>query len=260
MCQYDEVKGPATLELNASLYQAHLELLSAHCATHKLRLRYSSDDLLRFGHREVVRKSAKAASDLNDFYAALEQKITTASRVVTSAAPPTREQIAEAVGWLSSYLGEQREHYWPVAAPIPVEWKTPVLPYFSSTLLDEVRLVELRGARVPVPDFFVQARLLGYEPPEIAHMESLTFVDVIAFNQEFSPRALFHALVHSVQIRMLGLERYAELWIRSFIQTRAHFGVPLEVHAFSLASKFLAPGERFRVEDEVFRWIADGRY
>jgi hypothetical protein len=134
-------------------------------------------------------------------------------------------------------------------------------PYFSFELLDQIRIVELRGARVGVPEFFSQARALGFEPPEISHMASLSFLDVVVFNEQLIERALFHALVHTVQMKVLGLERYAELWVRGFIKTRAHFTVPLEVHAFSLASKFLRPApERFSVEDQVLRWVRDNRY
>jgi hypothetical protein len=134
--------------------------------------------------------------------------------------------------------------------------------YFAAALLDRVRIVELEGARVAVPDFFTQVRALGFENlPDIPHMESLTFLDVVAFNERLTERALFHALVHAVQIEVLGLEHYAELWVRGFLRTRAHFTVPLEVHAFSLASKFLRPvPEKFSVEDEVLRWAADRRY
>jgi hypothetical protein len=67
--------------------------------------------------------------------------------------------------------------------------------------------------------------------------------------------------VHSVQIEVLGLERYAELWVHGFLKTRTHFTVPLEVQAFSLASKFLRPvPERFSVEDQIREWVAAGRY
>lgn len=92
-------------------------------------------------------------------------------------------------------------------------------------------------------------------------MDSVTFLDVIAFNQQLSERALFHALVHVVQIQALGLQRYAELWVHHFVKARTHFSVPLEVHAFSLASKFVRPmTERFSVEEQVQRWIRDNRY
>ncbi|MFZ0733432.1 MAG: hypothetical protein WAM79_13980 [Candidatus Sulfotelmatobacter sp.] len=260
MYPYEDSEYPGcALELNAELQQAHLELLSAHCATHQLRLHFSSDDLARFGRREVLRKSAQAASDLNDFYAAIEKRIPQA-RVVEAAAPPTAGQIEQAVQWLVEYLEQQREKYLPVAKPLSRQRKALLWPYFSPALLEEIRAIELHGKRVEVPTFFAEVRALGFEPPEITHMDSLTFIDVVVFNQQLSERALFHALVHSVQIRVLGLKRYAELWVQSFIRTKAHFTVPLEVHAFSLASKFLRPAERFSVEDNVLRWATDGRY
>jgi hypothetical protein len=256
-------EGPAdrvsALQLNSELYQAHLELLSAHCATHQLRLHYSADDLARFGRRDVLQKSAQAASSLNEFFASIEKKLP-----VTQSPPapqPTPTQVAQAVEWLSTYLQEQREHYFPASGPLSAQQKALMWPYFSPALLDQIRVVELRGARVAVPEFFAEARALGFEPPEITHMDSLTFLDVIVFNEEFSDRALFHALVHFVQIQILGLQRYAQLWVHRFVNSRAHFSVPLEVHAFSLASKFLHPGaERFSVEDHVRRWINENRY
>ena len=174
---------------------------------------------------------------------------------------PSTEQIAQAIEWLAGYLREQREHYSPVATPLTNEVKARMWPFFSAELLDRIRIIELRGARVRVPGFFAKVRALGFEPPQITHMDSVTFLDIVAFNQSLSERALFHAMVHAVQIRVLGLQRYAELWVHGFLKTRTHFTVPLEVHAFSLSSKFLRPTpERFSVEDEVVRWVADGRY
>jgi hypothetical protein len=256
-----ENPGPriSVVQLNSELQQVQLELLNAHCAVHQLRLQYSSDDLARFGRRDLIRKSAATASALHEFYSAVESKVPTASAELP--APPTPEQIAEAVGWLVRYLQEQRNHYFSVASPLTPEMKASMWPYFSSPLLDQVRIIELHGARVALPAFFAQVRALNFDPPEINHMDSLTFLDLIAFNQELSERALFHALVHCVQIRKLGLERYAKLWVESFVKNRTHFTVPLEVHAFSLASKFLRPNpERFSVEDEVALWIQNDRY
>lgn len=250
----------SVLQMNSELEHAQLELLSAHCAVHQLRLHYSADDLARFGRRDVLRKSAEAATALRDFYVTIGNKISEAADI-SPINLPSAEQIAQAIDWLANYLQEQREHYSPVAIPLSNECKARMWPYFSAALLDRVRIIELRGARVQPPQFFAKVRSLGFEPPEIAHMDSVTFIDLIAFNQRLSERALTHALVHAVQIGVLGLQRYAELWVLAFLKTRTHFTVPLEVHAFSLSSKFLRPAiERFSVEDEVRRWAADGRY
>ena len=248
------------LQMNSELEHAQLELLSASCAVHQLRLHYSSDDLARFGRRDVLRKSAEAATALHEFYAAIEKKIP-AGDDNQSSFQPGPEQIAQAAGWLSTYLQQQRDHYLPVAGPLTSQMKALMWPYFSHELLDLVRVIELQGARVPVPGFYADVRALGFDPPELTHMDSVTFLDVIAFNLCLSERALFHALVHAVQVHVLGLERYAELWVKGFVRTRTHFTVPLEVHAFTLASKFLRPmTEKFSVEDQVRRWISDGRY
>lgn len=260
MSSYDN-PGPriSVVQLNSELQQVQLELLNAHCAVHQLRLQYSSDDLARFGRHDLIRKSAQTASALQEFYTGIERKILTTTP--EAPAPTSPEQIAQAVDWLAQYLQEQRDHYLPVSGPLTPQVKASMWPYFSSPLLDQVRVIELHGARVTVPAFFSAVRAAGFEPPEITHMDSVTFLDVIAFNQELSERALFHALVHFVQIRKLGLQRYAELWVHSFVKGRTHFTVPLEVHAFSMASKFLRPvPERFSVEEQVDLWIYNERY
>ena len=145
MCQYDDSNDRAcTVTLNRELQQAHLELLSAHCATHQLRMHFSSDDLVRFGHRDILSKSAETASELNRFYASLEQDLPQPSPV-SAVGQPTGEQIAQAVNWLSTYLRQQRDHYAPVTSPLPHDWKSSLRSYFSPQLLEEVRFVELRG-------------------------------------------------------------------------------------------------------------------
>jgi hypothetical protein len=250
----------SVLDLNSDLQQAQVELLSAQCAVHQLRLHYSSDDLARFGRRDVLRKSAEAASALHQFFSEIEKRIPARSQSA-SAIEPTVDQIQQGIEWVSQYLQEQREYYAPIAGPLPPSQKATMWPYFSAALLDQIKVIELQGARVQVPRFFADVRALGFEPPQISHMDSLTFLDVIVFNQHLSERALFHALVHAVQIQILGVQRYAELWVRSFAKTRTHFTVPLEVQAFSLASKFSrAATERFSVEGEVLRWLSEDRY
>ena len=261
MCSPEELGGSVSVQqLNAELEEAQLELLSAHCATHQLRLHYSISDLVRFGRRDVLRRSAEAASALNEFYESIEKSV---PRLERHSAPPkpTPERIAEAIGWLVSYLRQQRDHYFPVAGRLSPQHMAMMRPHFSPALLEQVRIIELQGARVTIPEFFSQVRAAGFEPPGVSHMESLTFIDVVVFNQQLSLRALFHALVHCVQIQILGVEGYSQRWVESFVENRTHFTVPLEVHAFSLASRFLSPlAEHFSVEEQVLRWRDDGRY
>ncbi len=248
------------LLMNSELQHAQLELLTAHCATHPLRLRYSADDLARFGRRDVLRKSAQAASFLNEFYSAIEKKISQPAQ--STDVQLTSAQVAQAIDYVSSYLREQRAHHLSAARPLSNQHKARMWPHFSPQMLDQVRIVELHGQRIPPPAFYAQARALGFENlPEVAHMDSLTFLDVVVFNQTLTERSLFHALVHAVQFQVLGLARYTELFVQSFVKTKVHFAVPLETHAFSLESKFMRPSaEKFSVEDQVLRWVDDGRY
>ncbi|HTW58711.1 MAG TPA: hypothetical protein VMD99_11300 [Terriglobales bacterium] len=261
-------QGPddrVSIQLNSELQHAQLELLSAHCAIHQLRLHYSVDDLARFGRRDILRKSATAATALHEFYADIESRFPAQAAEPVRPPSPTQitpEQIAQAIDWLTSCLRANRERYVSFAHALTVPQIAALSPYFSPSLLGSVRIAELHGKRVETPDFFAQIRALGFDNlPDFAHMDSLTFLDVIVFNEKFSERALFHSLVHAAQIQILGVERYAELWVRGFLKTRAHFSVPLEVQAFSLASKFVRPTQpAFSVESEVLFWQAESRY
>jgi len=247
--------------MNSELQHAQLELLSAHCAAHQLRLRFSADDLARFGQRDILRKSVQAATALSEYYVSIEKKIPSAEAAAESLLL-TEKRILEAAARLCSYLLEQRERYIQSAVPLTNHQKALMWPYFSASLLDRVRVLELEGARVANPPFYEEYRALGFvNLPEVAHMHSLTFLDVVAFNEKISERCLFHGLVHAVQFEVLGVERYSDLFVRSFVSTKLHFSVPLEAHAFSLESKFAgAPSNRFSVEDQVRLWAKQARY
>jgi hypothetical protein len=133
--------------------------------------------------------------------------------------------------------------------------------FFPARLLAKVRTVELAGQRLPNPAFYAEAKALGFANlPDITHMSSLTFVDVVVFNDKVSERALFHGLVHALQFQVLGLEKYTDLFVRGFCEKNSHFNVPLEAHVFALESKFAGRRVTFSVEKEVWLWVNQGRY
>jgi hypothetical protein len=249
-------------EMNSELQHAQLELISAHCATHQLRLRYTPEDLARFGQRDILRKSMQAAAALSEYYASIEKRIPEAEAAAEPLTRLNETQIRDAVERVASYLNQQREHYFPASQPLTNHQKALMWPYFSALLLDRVKVVELHGARVPDPPFFEEAKASGFmNLPEFSHMDSLTFLDVVVFNEKMTARALFHGLVHAVQFEVLGLERYTNLFVRSFVDAKFHFSVPLEAHALSLESKFAAnAAHRFSVEDQVRLWVKQARY
>ena len=63
------------VQLNADLRSAQLDLLSAQCATDRLRLRFSTEDMARYGDRDLLRKAANSANALHDFYSSIEKVI-----------------------------------------------------------------------------------------------------------------------------------------------------------------------------------------
>ena len=129
-------------------------------------------------------------------------------------------------------------------------------------LLDRIRILDLKGARVPNPSFYSDAQALGVANlPSLPHLASLTFVDVVVFNDGISERTLFHGLVHAAQLQVLGLDRYAELFVRGFLRTGSHVTVPLETHAFALDSRFVKDSEGFfSVEEQIRLWLRENRY
>jgi hypothetical protein len=253
----------AIVQMNAELRHARLELLSAECATHQLRLRFSTQDLARYAEQDLLRKAIHSAAALNDFYASIERQIPSVGQLAQSSGPKlNEEQAVEISASIAAYVREQRDRYFSSAAPLSAQRKAIMQPYFSPTMLDRIKVVELEGASVPNPPFYSKVRDLGFSNlPNFPQMATLTFLDVAVFNERITDTALFHALVHSVQFHILGIQRYADLLVRGYLRTNAHFAVPLEAHAFALESKFARNGsESFSVEEQVRLWVREGRY
>src|ERR1700674_4791550 len=172
------------VQMNSDLRHAEVDLLSAHCATHKLPLRFSTETLARHGRRDILRKSIETASALSEYYSSIERQIPAEEVVSAPATGLNDKQILQAVGYVSSYLRDQRERYLPSAAPLSEQHLAVMRPYFSATLLDQVKVVELHGARIPNPPFYAEAKAQGFvNLPDITHMNSLTFLDVVVFNE-----------------------------------------------------------------------------
>jgi hypothetical protein len=171
-------------------------------------------------------------------------------------------QVQDAIAKVALYLRVQREHYYPIGQPLNPEWRSKLEGFYSASLLDRVRVVELTDRRVDNPWFYEEARAKGVQNlPDIAHKVAVTFLDVVVFNQKITQRDLFHGLVHAAQVNLLGEERFAELFVTGFLQARSYFLVPLKAHAFALDTRYAEdPDTRFSVEDEILRWDMQDRY
>ena len=171
-------------------------------------------------------------------------------------------QLRDAIAKVVLYLQVQRDIYYQVGHPLSEARKNELKGFFSSALLDRVRIVELKERRVANPWFYDEARAKGIQNlPDISHKVAVTFLDVVVFNQKITERDLFHGLVHSAQFSLLGLERFTELFVTGFLQARSYFLIPLKAHAFALDTRYSEdPQASFSVEDEIRRWHSQGRY
>lgn len=176
--------------------------------------------------------------------------------------PPGELQILEGISLFKTYLLQQRDYYRPKGASIRREFTDSLRHFFTPRLLNSVRVLELHGERIPNPPFYPRARALGFAKlPDVSHQASLTFMDVVVFSEKLEERKLFHALVHTVQVEVLGLDRYAELSVRGFAKKKSYFMVPLKAHAFALDLRFAVErGKPFSVEEEVHHWARVGLY
>jgi hypothetical protein len=253
----------AIVQMNAELRHAQLELLSAECATDRLRLRFSAEDVASYGQRDVLHKAMASATALHDYYSHIDQQVSDRNSIALQRAPSLEEEkVVAAIDGICRYFRDQRREYRPQGAPLNAEQHITMKPFFPLGLLAGIRIVELRNHSFPNPPFYAEAKALGLTNlPELAHMASLTFEDVVVFPSDMTDRRLFHALVHAVQFKVLGLERYTELFVRSFLRTFTYVSVPLEMHAFNLESKFAEnPDEPFSVEEKVRLWVNQNRY
>jgi len=173
----------------------------------------------------------------------------------------TPAQIAQVSGLVAQYIATQREMYAFRALQSSVEQRAAMDGFFSPQLLDGMRLLVLQGERVANPDFYPMLRSLGFNNlPDHSAMAAITFCDVVVSHEPFSNGLLFHELVHVEQYRQLGIPRFSELYVRGFLNGGSYEAIPLEVNAYTLGGRFEQnPANRFPVEDEVRRWIAEGR-
>jgi hypothetical protein len=162
---------------------------------------------------------------------------------------------------LSRIFG-RNERYQRASGPLAPAWKSSMQDHFSNLLLDGVKTITLKGARIPPPPFYSEAVAMSAGHfPDFVHLASVTYVDIIVFNDAIASRTLFHGLVHAQQMASLGLENYAGFYLRGFLKTRSWINIPLEAQAFQLEARFsMTPREVFSVEEEINLWARDNRF
>ena len=98
-------------------------------------MRFSIEDLARHGQRDVLRKSVETARFLSEYYSSIQDKIPSAEETISMPAPDlSEEKVREGIDLLSSWLRQQREHYFPTAVPLPEQHRALMGRYFSRIL------------------------------------------------------------------------------------------------------------------------------
>lgn len=170
------------------------------------------------------------------------------------------EQVGLVSQLVAEYITDQQQQYRNRATPLTQEQMKVVSNFFREDVLS-ARVLVLQNERVRNPEFYPMLRHLGFSNlPDQTRMTAITFSDVIVSHESFTKSLLFHELVHVEQYRQLGIPRFAELYVRGFLDGGGYDGIPLEVNAYSLGARFEAnPQQGFSVTDEVSAWIRDGR-
>jgi len=163
---------------------------------------------------------------------------------------------------VARYIAEQRFRYLPRARHLSSAQTSAVVDFFSAELLGAVRVLTLEGEQVPDPNFYPMLRAVGFANlPSQASAAAITFADVVVAHEPFSNDLLFHELVHAEQYRQLGIERFAELYVRGFLAGGGYDGIPLEVNAYTLGAHYAAePRRAFSVANAVHEWLVTGKF
>lgn len=156
------------------------------------------------------------------------------------------------------YISHHRRRLLPDSKPISASDRKELSGFFSGGILEETRVVR---ASVPNPRFYSLVGMLGIEGVlEMSSIRAITLVDLIAYPDHMSRSTLFHELVHAVQYRVLGLRRFADLYVRGFLNHGGYDGIPLERQAYELEDRFSRDRKKiFSVEEDVVRRFDAGR-
>jgi len=165
--------------------------------------------------------------------------------------PLTPTQVTELVANVATFIAEERKHHYSVARGMSEAERAQLAVHFPAEVLDQVRLGRVKHLRNPA--FYGELERLGFQNlPQFRRMAAITFVDVIVAQDDFTPTLLFHELVHVVQYRILGLQKFAELYVRGFLETGEYLSIPLERVAYHLEGLFrLRPDLAIEVEKQA---------
>jgi len=154
------------------------------------------------------------------------------------------------------WVWEQREFYRANGRPLSDEERNELQGYYNHAVLDVVRVASVE--RLSDPPFLDELRELGTPTFEVSRAAGITFVDCLVIQslfQEQSPAwfsILFHELVHVVQHRLMGPQRFIQAYVLAWAESgHQYHSIPYEEQAYRLEARFKLHGPPFPVEDVV---------
>lgn len=169
----------------------------------------------------------------------------------------TPQKIDQLVILASEWVKQQRAVHRPHGAPLQEQELEVLNAYYDPVDLEVARVRVVPQIENPPWRDAVAAQLQaeGYPAIDFRHMEGITFVDTVLVSQVRGPRSkedilplLIHEMVHVVQYRLLGLERFMHDYVWGLANNGfKYLSIPFEVQAYAIQGR-AAKGERFRVE------------
>lgn len=157
------------------------------------------------------------------------------------------------------WVATQRDAFQATSDPLSSEDRLVLGTHFGHNVLNRARVAWVD--EIANPDFYSAPEFSGAPIPlDFRTMAGITFLDTIVLSRSRSggpARArplLFHELVHVVQYRVLGLDRFVEEYVRGWAENgRSYDAIPLERMAYGMQDRFERAEGRFSVETEVVR-------
>jgi hypothetical protein len=157
------------------------------------------------------------------------------------------------------WVAAQREAFQSKSNPISEQDRTVLCHYFGHAVLQGSRLAW--ADEIANPDFYADLERAGQPIPlDFRLMTGITFVDTIVISRsQFEGPAtwrplLFHELIHVVQYRVLGLDRFVQEYLNGWARNGFFYeSIPLERMAYELQGRFDRASGGFSAESEVVR-------
>lgn len=162
---------------------------------------------------------------------------------------------------LHDYIVSSRKQYIRDSTRLSSSQREAMAPFFSSDILDQARVLLLKGQRIKEPAFYDFARRMGISNlPGLSNTMAITFNNLIVSQQELTNGVLFHELVHVIQYAVMGTKEFAEKYVDGFVSHGSYEEIPLEKMALKLELRFRTDRQPFSVADELTLWREAGKF